>query len=52
MTRLLASWDPDDVARRMRRRRADKDLLGTWCRVVRPPDAYRWQLRMEDNWLA
>jgi choline-sulfatase len=50
--RLLATWDPEAIARRMRRRRLDKDLVGAWCRTVQPPDAYRWQLRMEDNWLG
>jgi choline-sulfatase len=49
--RVLADWDPDRVARRMAARRRDKALLGAWARAVRPPDAYRWQLRMEDNWL-
>jgi choline-sulfatase len=52
MARLLATWDPEAIARRMRRRRLDKDLVGAWCRTMQPPDAYRWQLRMEDNWLG
>ncbi len=49
--RLLADWDPERVASRMAARRRDRALLGVWARAVRPPDAYRWQLRMEDNWL-
>jgi choline-sulfatase len=51
LRRLLADWDPDEVARRMARHRRDKDLLAAWARVVWPPDAHRWPLRMEDNWL-
>jgi len=27
-------------------------LLGQWWRTVQPPDAHRWQLKVEDNWLA
>jgi arylsulfatase A-like enzyme len=49
--RVLAGWDPEHVGRRMAARRRDKAVLGAWARAVRPPDAYRWRLRMEDNWL-
>ena len=50
-TRVLANWDPIHIAQEMRTRRLSKELLTRWCRTVNPPDAYRWQLRMEDNWL-
>ncbi len=50
--RVLAGWNPETIRQRMARRRRDKDLLAAWCQTVNPPDAYRWQMRMEDNWLA
>jgi len=50
--RVLAGWNPEAIRQRMARRRRDKDLLAAWCKTVNPPDAYRWQMRMEDNWLA
>ncbi len=49
--RVLADWDPDDIARRMARRVADKHLLQAWARAVDPPDSYRWPVKTEDNWL-
>ena len=50
--RVLADWDPEEIARRMAERVADKRLLQSWARTVRPPESYRWPVRMEDNWLA
>lgn len=47
--RLLADWDPDAIASRMRARRADKDLIGAWARAMKPPDQYRWKLTPEQN---
>jgi choline-sulfatase len=52
LARVLADWDPDVIARRMLKRRCDKELLAAWCRTANPPEVYRWQLRMEDNWLS
>ncbi|MFN8701810.1 MAG: sulfatase-like hydrolase/transferase [Rhodospirillales bacterium] len=48
-TRLLADWDPDEIERRMRRRRADKDLIGTWAQKTAPGDQYRWEMRADQN---
>jgi choline-sulfatase len=48
-TRLLADWDPDEIERRMRRRRADKDLIGTWAQKTAPGDLYRWDMRADQN---
>jgi len=35
----------------MAERVANKRLLQSWARAVRPPDSYRWPVKMEDNWL-
>jgi choline-sulfatase len=48
-TRLMADWDPDEIERRMRRRRADKDLIGTWAQKTAPGDQYRWDMRADQN---
>lgn len=48
---LLAKWDPEAVGRTLMRRRAEKALLGQWWQTVQPPDAHRWVLKVEDNWL-
>lgn len=47
--RVLAGWDPDEIERRMRRRRADKDLIGAWARKTAPGDQYRWDARAAYN---
>lgn len=49
--RLLADWDPDAIAARMRARRRDKDVIGGWARGVQPADQHRWQLKAEQNWI-
>jgi choline-sulfatase len=45
------NWDPDQIARLLTAKRAEKALLGQWWRTVQPPDAHRWQLKVEDNWI-
>jgi choline-sulfatase len=47
--RLLADWDPDAIDRRMRARRADKDLIGAWGRRVNPPNTHLWPVRPDHN---
>jgi choline-sulfatase len=47
--RLLADWDPDAIAERMRRRRAEKDVVADWARATRPADSHRWHIVPEQN---
>ena len=49
LAKLLADWNPDAIAARMRARRQDKDLLGAWARHVKPADQHRWNLAPEQN---
>lgn len=49
--RLLADWDPDAIAARMRLRRQDKDVIAGWARGTRPADQHRWKLTPEQNWI-
>jgi choline-sulfatase len=48
---VLANWDPARIAEVLTRRRAEKALRGRWWRATRPPEAHRWELKVEDNWL-
>lgn len=48
-TRLLAGWNPAEIAACMRMRRRDKDVIGAWAAATHPPDAYRWTLLAEQN---
>ena len=51
LMRLLAEWDPDAIAARMRARRKDKDVIVAWARGVKPQDQHRWQVTAEQNWI-
>ena len=51
LAKVTARWDGRAIARRMARRRLDKDLLGAWTRAVTPQDAFRWQVLPQQNWL-
>ncbi len=48
---VMANWDPVRIADTLTRKRAEKALLGQWWRTTNPPDAHRWELKVEDNWL-
>lgn len=49
LARLLEGWNPDDIAARMRARRADKDVVGAWAQQIKPADQYRWKLEPQQN---
>jgi len=44
---VLAGWDPEPIARRMRSRRADRQLIDQWVKEVKPADQYRWERKKE-----
>jgi choline-sulfatase len=49
LARVTADWDGGTVARRMAKRRRDKDLLGAWARKTAPPSTYLWPVQPEQN---
>ena len=49
---LLAGWDPEAIRATIEQRNRDKSVLKAWAESVEPPDAYRWETHVEDNWLA
>jgi choline-sulfatase len=49
LERLLADWSPDDIDRRMKARRRDKDLLGAWARNTHPPSTQLWPTQPDQN---
>jgi choline-sulfatase len=49
LQRVLADWDPDAIDARMRRRVADKQLLGAWARATKPESAHLWRMTPEQN---
>ena len=52
VARVFADWDPLDVDRRMRRRAAQKALLGAWARATHPQSSHLWRLTPDQNALA
>ncbi len=51
LERVLEDWSPEGIADQMARRRAEKEYLGAWARETDPAETYRWDFKMEDNWL-
>lgn len=49
LQRVLADWDPAAIDARMRRRVADKQLLGAWAQETKPESAYLWKMTPEQN---
>ena len=47
----LAGGDPEEIARRMVRRCADRALIDQWAKEVRPEDQYRWERKKEMDYL-
>jgi choline-sulfatase len=51
LDRILDGWDPDRIAKRMRVLKAEQELMEQWAKNVDPPDAIRWDLRPEMDYL-
>jgi arylsulfatase A-like enzyme len=51
MQQVLEGWDPEAIALAQKRKLAEKRLLSAWAKSADPEEAYRWALKMEDNWL-
>lgn len=49
MAELRDGWDPDGVARQMRRRRDRKDVIAAWARAVQPESTHVWPLAADMN---
>ena len=48
---VLDGWDPVVVRQNMAHRRTDLPILSGWAQQVQPPDACRWDLRPEMDYL-
>ncbi|MBM4046926.1 MAG: sulfatase [Planctomycetes bacterium] len=49
--RVLEGWDPDAIARKLKAKHADLQVLKAWARQTNPPDQFRWNLRPEMDYL-
>ncbi len=51
-TKLLAGWDPEQINETIQAGNQEKAILKAWAQSVQPADTFRWETKMEDNWLA
>ena len=51
MDRVLDGWDPDHIRGRMHVLKREQELMEQWAKNVDPPDAIRWDLRPEMDYL-
>jgi choline-sulfatase len=49
---LLDGWDPEAINENIQARNYDKAILKAWAQSTKPKDTFRWETKMEDNWLA
>jgi len=49
--RVLDGWDPAWIKAKMAAKKGDTAILKAWATHVQPPDAYRWPLQPEMNYL-
>jgi choline-sulfatase len=49
---LLAGWNPEAIDEYIQARNKEKAVLKAWAQSVKPADTFRWETKMEDNWLA
>ena len=49
LARVLEDWDPDAIAKRMGKRRANKDIVALWARQTDPKSTHLWALEPDMN---
>ena len=49
---LLADWNPEEIDKDIQSRNKEKAILKAWAQSVKPADTFRWETKMEDNWLV
>ena len=49
--KLLNEWDPLKIKETIKKKSYSKKILKEWAKSVQPPDQYKWETKIEDNWL-
>ena len=49
--KLLNEWDPLKIKETIKKKSYSKKILKEWAKFVQPPDQYKWETKIEDNWL-
>lgn len=50
--KVLTGWDPDAIDRTIKAGNEEKSILKAWAQNTKPADRFKWETRVEDNWLA
>lgn len=50
--KVLSTWDPDQINQIIQAGNKEKAILKAWAESVKPKDSYKWETKIEDNWLA
>ena len=48
---LLKEWDPFKIREIICKKAYSKKILKTWAKSIQPPEKYKWETKVEDNWL-
>ena len=49
--RLLNEWNPLKIKEIINQKSYSKKILKAWAKSVQPPDQYKWETKIDDNWL-
>ena len=50
--KLLKEWDPRKIEDIIHKKSFSKKILKAWAESVQPADKYKWETKVEDNWLS
>ena len=49
--KLLNEWNPLEIEDVINKKSSSKKILKAWAESVQPADKYKWETKVEDNWL-
>ena len=49
--KLLNEWNPIEIEDVINKKSFSKKILKAWAESVQPADKYKWETKVEDNWL-
>jgi len=51
LKKTLKKWNPKNIKKIINKKINSKKVLKAWAQSVQPPDQYKWETKVEDNWL-
>lgn len=50
--KILRNWNPDLINEKIQAGNKEKSILKAWAQSVKPADKFKWETKMDDNWLV